>query len=239
SKMYALPTPSIHHRHRAVPVYFPNTKVERLESLPPLFGPTKIVATNNFTSNTTVTERLSKAWGYNVGAGPLWDLMEDRSSFKEAADVEGETQSERNRRPRVYQHVCVKEGWEILDSEFASPHLPTDTVMTEEGNFQPPPPLHCFLGPVDKQSRVETNMFDSHKMSAFFPESKSHVFNAGAPVWGLDWCPTHPDFRSHRCYKQYLAVAPFPSRSHSPIIGAKIQRPALACIQIWALRPTQ
>jgi hypothetical protein len=26
-------------------------------------------------------------------------------------------------------------------------------------------------------------------------ESKSHVFNAGAPVWSLDWCPIHPDDR--------------------------------------------
>lgn len=29
----------------------------------------------------------------------------------------------------------------------------------------------------------------------FLPESRAHVFNAGASVWGLDWCPTHPDDR--------------------------------------------
>lgn len=27
------------------------------------------------------------------------------------------------------------------------------------------------------------------------PQSNSHVFNAGSPVWGLDWCPIHPDDR--------------------------------------------
>ena len=27
----------------------------------------------------------------------------------------------------------------------------------------------------------------------FLPESGAHVFNAGASVWGLDWCPIHPD----------------------------------------------
>jgi hypothetical protein len=29
----------------------------------------------------------------------------------------------------------------------------------------------------------------------FLPESRAHVFNAGASVWGLDWCPIHPDDR--------------------------------------------
>ena len=40
-----------------------------------------------------------------------------------------------------------------------------------------------------------------------------------------------------RQFKQYLAIAPFPSRSHAPCIGAKAQRPAPACVQIWTLRP--
>lgn len=40
-----------------------------------------------------------------------------------------------------------------------------------------------------------------------------------------------------RQFKQYLAVAPFPSRSHAPIIGARAQRPAPACVQIWTLEP--
>ena len=40
-----------------------------------------------------------------------------------------------------------------------------------------------------------------------------------------------------RSYKQYLAVAPFPSRSHSPDIGRKVKRPSHSCIQIWSLWP--
>jgi hypothetical protein len=32
----------------------------------------------------------------------------------------------------------------------------------------------------------------------FLPESSAHVFNAGASVWGLDWCPIHPDDRSRK-----------------------------------------
>jgi transcription factor C subunit 6 len=41
-----------------------------------------------------------------------------------------------------------------------------------------------------------------------------------------------------RSYRQYLAVAPFPSQSHSPDIGTRVKRPSHACIQIWSLGPT-
>ena len=40
-----------------------------------------------------------------------------------------------------------------------------------------------------------------------------------------------------RSYKQYLAVAPFPTRSHLPEIGSRVPRPAKACVQIWTLAP--
>ena len=42
-----------------------------------------------------------------------------------------------------------------------------------------------------------------------------------------------------RSYKQYLAVVPFPSRSHSPDIGRKVNRPSHWCIQIWSLSPAR
>ena len=36
----------------------------------------------------------------------------------------------------------------------------------------------------------------------YLPESKAHVFNAGAPVWAIDWCPIHVDDRPSEsfCY---------------------------------------
>lgn len=40
-----------------------------------------------------------------------------------------------------------------------------------------------------------------------------------------------------RSCKQYLAVAPFPSKEYTPTIGARLDRPAAACIQIWSLGP--
>ena len=82
------------------------------------------------------------------------------------------------------------------------------------------------------------------------------MFNAGAPVWGLDWCPIYPDDRSRKdmfvhcgtpltsraepdcSYKYYLAVAPLPSRAHSPEIGIKVTRPSRSCIQLWSLGPS-
>ena len=90
----------------------------------------------------------------------------------------------------------------------------------------------------------------------FLPESRAHVFNAGASVWGLDWCPIHPDDRPCKkvfvwcwdlfvicalpgcSYKYYLAVAPLPLRTHSPKIGVKVPRPQRACVQLWSLGPS-
>ncbi|KAH0825857.1 hypothetical protein J3R83DRAFT_7522 [Lanmaoa asiatica] len=97
-------------------------------------------------------------------------------------------------------------------------------------------------------------MFDSVTTSAYFEDGAGYVFNTGSPVWGIDWCPTHQADRpgknailrhfttstyqqSVRRFRHYLAVAPFPSRSHAPSIGVKFARPSPAFIQIWALKP--
>jgi transcription factor C subunit 6 len=116
-QMYALPTPSVHHRHRAVSLFTRKGRVERLESPPVLFNPPKSIPTNNFTHNANVTDRVNKAWGYNVGSGPLWELLEDRSWFKEAIWEETCVEKEERRRPTVYADVRVKSGWEILSEE--------------------------------------------------------------------------------------------------------------------------
>ncbi|KAG6882978.1 hypothetical protein C0993_008426 [Termitomyces sp. T159_Od127] len=177
---------------------------------------------NNFTQNARVSDRVNKSWGYNVGPGPIWELVEDRGWYKEAMKNTLDMDSDGNRRPKVYKNILVKSGWQVLDKRDAAIFLPTDVVTTEEGNFKPPPPVTCLLGPFGEQTETKIEMFQSHKMSEFFPEATAHVFNAGAPVWGLDWCPTHIDDRPAFHFKQYLAVAPFPSASHSPDIGAKV-----------------
>ena len=122
-QMYSLPTPSLHHRHRAVPLFPRPGQVERLESPPPLFGPTSTVPTNSFTHDQRVTERANKAWGYNVGSGPLWDLTEDRGWYKEALPDENEVGREINRRPRIYAGLRVVDGWAILSARCVRIHV--------------------------------------------------------------------------------------------------------------------
>jgi transcription factor C subunit 6 len=97
----------------------------------------------------------------------------------------------------------------------ASSYLPSDSVIADDGSLRLPPPVICFFGPFDNQTRVQLDMFESRKMCTIFspyiflhkvvtlvskadfiPESKSHIFNTGTPVWGLDWCPIHADDRS-------------------------------------------
>ncbi|KAG1890876.1 hypothetical protein F4604DRAFT_1888594 [Suillus subluteus] len=226
----------VHHRHRAMPVFLRKEKVERLDAPPTLFNPPNIVSTNSMTSEQFLTDRISKAWGYNVGPGPVWNIMEDRSCFKEALGGEENIINESFRRPRVHQGVEVKSGWARLNECDAARYLPTDTVLTDDGQLRPPAPIHCFLGPHSRQTRVEMAMFDSHATSEYTPGSKSFVFNVGSPAWGADWCPTYPDDRPSRGYKHYLAIAPFSSQSHSPMIGAKVRRPVPACVQIWGLQ---
>jgi transcription factor C subunit 6 len=111
------------------------------------------------------------------------------------------------------------------DFSCAARYLPTDTVLTEDGQLRPPAPVNCYLGPYGRQTRVEMAMFDSHAtcmlhyspfadvltMTTLFtaeyvPGGQSFVFNAGAPAWGADWCPTYSDDRPCKTER------PFPKR---------------------------
>lgn len=114
---YILPTPSVHHRHRAVPLYSRTGRVERLTAAPNLFAPPSISMTNGCTENTKVSDRVNKAWGYNVGPGPLWDMSEDRGWYKEAISTGGDIESDGKRRPRVYSTVLVRSGWQVLSQQ--------------------------------------------------------------------------------------------------------------------------
>ena len=117
-KMYALPTPSVHHRHRAVPLYSREGRTERLTARPSLFEPSSLTLTSSFTERPIVSDRVNKAWGFNVGHGPLWDLAEDRGWYKEAITTGNNADTEAKRRPRVYPDICVQDGWEIMTLEY-------------------------------------------------------------------------------------------------------------------------
>ena len=117
-KMYALPTPSVHHRHRAIPLYSRPGRTERLTARPSLFEPPSLTLTTSFTERPKVSERVNKAWGFNVGYGPLWDIAEDRGWYKEAITTGNNTDTEAKRRPRVYSDIRVQEGREIMSLEY-------------------------------------------------------------------------------------------------------------------------
>lgn len=111
----ALSTPSLHHRHRAVPIFIRTGSVERLTARPSLFEEPKTVLTNCFTSSIKISDRVSKAWGHNIGAGPLWELVEDRGWFKESGD---DLSWERNRRPLVYEDLAICSSWKTLEASY-------------------------------------------------------------------------------------------------------------------------
>lgn len=117
-QIHVLPSPSVNHRHRAVPLFARTGRVERLAAQPNLFKPCAIVLTNSFTQNLKVTDRVNKAWGYNVGSGPLWEMTEDRGWYKEASTKDGEQDREAFRRPAVHHNVSIKAGWTFLNKEY-------------------------------------------------------------------------------------------------------------------------
>ena len=120
---HALPTPSADHRHRAVPLYRREGRVERLKQPAKLFKSPSIMLTNGLEKN-SVMKRLIKAWGHNAGPGPLWEIVEDRSWFKEAETIGKGRDTEAERRPLVHQNVRVKNGWKALTEEYVRSFYP-------------------------------------------------------------------------------------------------------------------
>ncbi|KAH9079690.1 hypothetical protein EDB83DRAFT_2514204 [Lactarius deliciosus] len=264
---HALPNPNVHHRHRPVPLFRPTPdsaaalRVERLLHAPRLFAPNELVPTLAYASSPALTRRVGKAWGATVGAGPVWPIVEDLGWFRESTARAEEEEAagggekgtkvllyaERARRPRVHARIEAPRGGEggrdplpLLRAEDGIAYLPTQGAADHpDAPASAAPPVSCDFGPFGGQTNVKLETLRAQKLSQFLPESHAHVFNAGASVWGLDWCPIHPDDRPHCAYKYYLAVAPFPSRTHSPGVGVKVARPSRACVQLWSLGPSQ
>lgn len=111
-----LPLPNLHHRHRALPLFYRDAPVERLVSQPRLFQTPDVQSTNSgISSNFAVGGRVNKSWSCNVGPGPLWELIEDRGWYKESLLDPGEIES--SRRPRVHFDVKVPDICETLHPE--------------------------------------------------------------------------------------------------------------------------
>ncbi|GJJ12293.1 hypothetical protein Clacol_006534 [Clathrus columnatus] len=79
---YALPHPSNSHRHRGIPAYLPlELQTPRLLNKPSPFFNHQTTWTNS-AANTDVLRRISRALSTNIGEGPIWELLEDRSWYK-------------------------------------------------------------------------------------------------------------------------------------------------------------
>lgn len=122
-QQYALP--SSDHRQHPPPLYLDPRRIERLASRPSQFALPPTLPTNDCLSDKIIFERYWKANAYNVGHGPLWELMEDRSWWKESLPVPaGELETEATRRPRVYRSVEIP-----LDTRVISKRLAAVTSM--------------------------------------------------------------------------------------------------------------
>ncbi|KAG9034900.1 hypothetical protein FRB95_012457 [Tulasnella sp. JGI-2019a] len=220
----------------------------RLLRDPELFGAQAEMGLYGAHSAAEKKDDASRKWSQVVSPGPAWELLEDVSWFKETfmnagpsgsvtindtMDMDGVRPKTKDKslysmRPLVYQSVRIDpKNVELLDERDSSPSLPTST-----------PPIICHFGPFDSQTRVEVAPLSSHSLSNHIEDSHSHVFNAGAAVWGLDWCPIEESHAKHRKGTQYLAVGPSMCKDFNPTIGSRVSRPTPACIQIWSMGPS-
>ncbi|KAH6902491.1 hypothetical protein BKA70DRAFT_1520930 [Coprinopsis sp. MPI-PUGE-AT-0042] len=161
-QMHTLPTPSVHHRHRATPLFQQQGRVQRLTRPPVLFGSPQVVLTNNFTHSGQISDRLA----------------EDRRWFKESPLSGDGFEEEAKRRPRVYLGLPVMAGWGILDvkSVFGvwfdaqtteamlrdgTAYLPTANEANEDGSLKPAPPVPCHFGSVESQVRRDVRALEA------------------------------------------------------------------------------
>ncbi|KAF9515709.1 hypothetical protein BS47DRAFT_1293515 [Hydnum rufescens UP504] len=220
------------NRTRPKPLYVNPKPSSRLTCPPAPFEVPKLQSTP--TPAGPVFVRLSKSWANSLNPGPVWQLMEDLGWYKELVD----TPDGGRTRPVVYDKLKFPgDDLEVLNRDAAMPYLPSDKVTNPDGSLRPSPPVDCLFGPFEDQKSVKLSIFEHLKLVNIVPHSNSHVFNAGGPVWGLDWCPVNDIALKQRDFVQYLAVSTFPTSAYSPIISSKVTRPFPACIQIWSYGP--
>ncbi|KAG8743752.1 hypothetical protein FRC10_011472 [Ceratobasidium sp. 414] len=226
-------------RTRPCPAFFPNPAV-RLGSDCGLFEVQELVTADG-ERNARNTRKARDDIGMNVGAGPVLDLCEDLGWFKEARVGGAE------RRPRVYENVRIKAGdWDVVQERCANFSTGVDVYLLSNlsdaepyiscGQLTQPNSMTCLMGPFGEQQPVQFKRFETCSLDKYWPSSRALVFNAGNPVWGLDWCPTSESFSAKHGFAQYLAVStipasPPPSHTGPPPLGPD-QFPKSA-IQIW------
>lgn len=103
---YALPLPSNKHRHRGTPIYMPTQRQTlRLLKRPSPFCNHETVWTKSV-ANPDVLRRVTRALSNNAGEGPIWELLEDRSWYKECVNSQ--------KRPLVYENIAPGDHLEYI-----------------------------------------------------------------------------------------------------------------------------
>ncbi|KZP04335.1 hypothetical protein FIBSPDRAFT_968231 [Athelia psychrophila] len=85
--IHSLPTVGIHHRHCAVPLYFPVERVERLTHPEKRVAPPRTTPTNNLAFNQTAQDRVHRAGDAMLAPSSSGGLWGDRPRCKEAIEV--------------------------------------------------------------------------------------------------------------------------------------------------------
>ncbi|BEJ11379.1 hypothetical protein CspHIS471_0108010 [Cutaneotrichosporon sp. HIS471] len=88
------------------------------------------------------------------------------------------------------------------------------------------------LGRHDALKRVVLTTFMSAPIDNASEASMGFVFNAGAPVWGLDWCPYPERLTAERGWTLHLAVSTLPGDTP---IGGRCAPDTPGAIQIWSV----
>jgi transcription factor C subunit 6 len=76
--------PSADQRYRSFPPFLAQTSVERLAQEPQPLTQSTTTHTRNGSDDGNIADKVARAWAKNFGPGPTWELMEDRSWFKES-----------------------------------------------------------------------------------------------------------------------------------------------------------
>ncbi|CAE6453803.1 unnamed protein product [Rhizoctonia solani] len=205
-------------RARPCPAFFPDPAVR----LSPGYAAThglfakQILVQESGKRDIIGTRKARDNMGMNIGAGPLLDACEDLGWFKEAKE----------KRPVVYQSVHIKPtDYEAIRSNHAGSYFDSGTETVK-----------CLMGPFGHQQVVEIQLFETRKLDSYWPSSRALAFNAGNPVWGLDWCPISEKFTEEHNYAQYLAVSTIPSADPT---NASPSNPRNSIIQIWRFGPSK
>ncbi|KAH9980954.1 hypothetical protein BGW80DRAFT_1441577 [Lactifluus volemus] len=156
-------------------------RVERLVRPPLLFAPNETAPANAYASTPSLTSRVGKGWGASIGAGSVWQMVEDLGWFREAekyqqTNLPAQVQvvcEERMCRPRVHTDLAIPDDQAliVLSAGDGNAYMPRDGGLAAAAT----PPVSCDFGLYGEQTNVNLETLETLKLSQFFPETRAHT----------------------------------------------------------------